>query len=127
MLTFSWSVACGAKRFEYVMSKTCFLPLRSRDIENRIFSDKNTTDITNMTAEMICTIKYQKSKGTSCSDQYKFKDKQISVYENNLDAIISLASIDGIKIVLSTQPSLLWGKPNKINAEKKILSISLTS
>ena len=94
----------------------------AKRLYNRIFSDKNTTDITNMTAEMICTIKYQKSKGTSCSDQYKFKDKQISVYENNLDAIISLASIDGIKIVLSTQPSLLWGKPNKINAEKKILS-----
>ena len=41
MLTFSLGVACGAKRFEYFMSKMRFLMfLRSRDVENRLFHAK---------------------------------------------------------------------------------------
>ena len=38
MLGFSFGVACGAKRFEYFLSKMSLLMfLRSRDVENFIF------------------------------------------------------------------------------------------
>ena len=38
MLTFSLGVACGAKRFDYFMSKMrCLVFLTSRDIENSFF------------------------------------------------------------------------------------------
>ena len=41
MLVFSLGVACGAKRFEYFTSKTCFFVcLRSRDLQNRFFHVK---------------------------------------------------------------------------------------
>ena len=36
MLGFSFGVACGAKKFEYFMSKMrCFVFLKSRDVENQ--------------------------------------------------------------------------------------------